>query len=253
MRARHPQQLAALTVSTGMRVRLALVLPALPALLVLPALLAACGSDRAADSISAPATATSPADDGADGDLAVERSVSSLTTTPSEPPAQDCRLLADLEDADELNRWRIANDGVMGGRSSADADVVDSVLILNGEIVTDGGGFSSVRLALEEPLGDATGLLLRVRTDGRSYELTVADALPGRDLRISHQGPIPAVGDGEWEEVAVDFSDLDASIFGQPVDVEPFEPDAAMEVGIILADGRDGPFRFELDWIRACP
>jgi len=51
----------------------------------------------------------------------------------------------------------------------------------------------------------------------------------------------------------VDFNDLDASIFGQPVDVDPFQPEAAVEVGIILADERDGPFRFELDWIQACP
>lgn len=247
--------------------------------LVFLVVLAACGSDRVTDSSSAQsptsavdglpdatgsiepdATATSSrADvDGADAEssapsASTQPSVASSAIASSDALAQDCRRLADLEDADELVRWQVVNDGVMGGRSSAEANVVDSVLILAGEIVTDGGGFSSVRLALDEPLGEATSLQLRVRTDGRSYELTVADAAPGRDLRISHQGPIPAVGDGEWEEVAVDFDDLDASIFGQPVDVDPFEPGAATEVGIILADGSDGPFRFELDWIQACP
>lgn len=241
-------------------------------LAVLLALLAACASDpapgstsaqvptsavddiaNATDSVEPDHTATSSDGDVTDAAAVSERSVSSSATASSKVPAQDCLPLADLEDADELARWRVVNDGVMGGRSSADADVVGAVLILAGDIVTDGGGFSSVRLALEEPLGDVTGLLLRVRTDGRSYELTVADAAPRRDPRISHQGPIPAIGDGEWEEVAVDFNDLDASIFGQPVDVDPFQPEAAVEVGIILADERDGPFRFELDWIWACP
>jgi len=184
---------------------------------VLLALLAACASDPAADSTSAQLptsaiddianatdsvapddNATSGDGDVTDADAVSERSVPSSAKVPT----QDCRPLADLEDADELARWRVVNDGVMGGRSSADADVVDSVLILAGDIVTDGGGFSSVRLVLDEPLGVVTGLLLRVRTDGRSYELTVADAAPGRDPRISHQGPIPAIGDGEWEEVA---------------------------------------------------
>lgn len=240
--------------------------------LVLLTLLAACASDPAADSTSAQSptsavddtasatdsvdlgpTATAGDGDVTDADAVPERSVSSSATASSTAPAQDCRPLADLEDADELARWRVVNDGVMGGRSSADANVVDGVLILAGDIVTDGGGFSSVRLALDEPPGDVTGLLLRVRTDGRSYDLTVADAAPGRDPRISHQGPIPAIGDGEWEEVAVDFDDLDASIFGQPVDADPFQPEAAVEVGIILADERDGPFRFELDSIQACP
>ncbi len=183
------------------------------------------------------------------GTAAPAQTSSSTTTAP--PPR--CEPLADLEDADELGRWQVVNDGVMGGRSSAEATVVDGELSLAGEIVTDGGGFSSVRLALAEPLGEATGLLLRLRTDGRAYELTLADAAPGRDRRVSHQAPIAATGGTGWEEVVVDFADLDASFFGRPVDADPFDPTAAVEVGIILADGSDGPFRLELDWIRVCP
>lgn len=178
---------------------------------------------------------------------------SATSSTTTAVPEPSCRPVADFEDLDELQRWQVVNDGVMGGRSSAEAEVVDGVLILGGEIVTDGGGFSSVRLALDGPLTDATGLLLRLRTDGRAYEVTLADAAPGRDRRTSHQAAIPAVGGDTWDEVLVDFDDLDASIFGRPVDVEPFQPASATELGIILADGTDGPFRIELDWVRACP
>ena len=212
-------------------------------------------SSTAASSVTTPSSvtatmATTGTDDGASGD----RSAPTSTAARDVDEIEACRPLADLDDEDELRRWRIVNDGVMGGRSTAEATVSsDAVLSLAGEIVTDGGGFSSVRLALDQPLGEATGLLLRIRTDGRPYELTVSDAAPGRDRRVSHQAPIPTVGGDRWEEVLVSFADLEASLFGRAVDVAPFDPGAAVEVGIILADGVDGPFRFELDWLRTCP
>ncbi len=175
-----------------------------------------------------------------------------VESTSSTSVESACRTVADLEDEAELARWRIVNDGVMGGQSSAQAELGDSTLTITGEIVTDGGGFSSARLDLDEPLGDASELVFRIRTDGRAYELTAADAAAGRDRRVAHQGPIPAIGGSDWEEVSVDLTALDASIFGRPVVVDPFDPAAAVEIGIILADGQDGPFRFDLDWIQAC-
>jgi hypothetical protein len=161
--------------------------------------------------------------------------------------------LADFADEEELRRWSVVNDGVMGGRSTATAEVADAILTIDGEIVTDGGGFSSVRLALTEPLTGSESLLLRLRTDGRPYELTLTDAAAGRNRRVSFQSAIQADGVGEWEEIEVSFATLSPSIFGQPVEVDPFAPEAAIEVGLILADGTDGPFRLQLDWIRACP
>ncbi|MGA0330705.1 MAG: CapA family protein, partial [Ilumatobacteraceae bacterium] len=35
-------------------------------------------------------------------------------------------------------------------------------------------------------------------------------------------------------------------------DAVPFDPQNATQIGIILSDGNDGPFRLELDWIDAC-
>jgi len=162
-------------------------------------------------------------------------------------------MVAELEAEAELRRWQIVNDGVMGGRSGAEAEVVDGVLTITGEIVTDGGGFSSIRLQLVEPLGDVDDVTVRLRTDGRAYELILADAAPGRDPRVSHQRLIPTAGSGDWEEVMVGFDELETSIFGRSVVVEPFDPTTAVEIGIILADGIDGPFEYQLDWIRTCP
>lgn len=207
-----------------------------------------------APSSTAPSTTESPSTT-TEPPPSTSTTVTGSTTTSATASTVDpaCILVADLDDPDELARWRIVNDGVMGGRSSAEAVVADSVLTLTGEIVTDGGGFSSVRLDLAEPLGPITRLIVRLRTDGRPYELTMADVAAGRDRRVSHQSPIDGGTGDDWVEAVVEIDRLETSIFGRPVEVEPFEPEAAVEVGIILADGVDGPFRLELDWIRACP
>jgi hypothetical protein len=147
------------------------------------------------------------------------------------------------------------NDGVMGGLSAGSASIVsDGVLKFEGEINTNGGGFSSVRVAFDPGvLAETTSLRMRARNiDGRTYEVIVDDLQPGRDRRISHFGVIPLTGSGEWETVEISFDSLDPRVFGRAIDSPPVAPGLIGGVGIILSDGIDGPFELEVSTIDAC-
>jgi len=168
------------------------------------------------------------------------------TIEPSTVGPTGCERLTEFDDP----TWFIVNDGVMGGRSQAQGEIGDGVLTWTGTIVTAGGGFSSIRGPVDGEFTGATSLTLRVRTDGRTYELLVNDAVDGRG-RVTHYAPIEVAGGG-WQEVSVPLVDMEARVFGNPVVAEPFAPDLATQVGVILADGIDGDFTFEIDLVDAC-
>lgn len=163
--------------------------------------------------------------------------------------------IVDFADLQSSQPWFIVNDGVMGGRSVGSAELTaDGALLFQGEINTNGGGFSSIRTTID--LGALTGTtVLRIRarnSDERSYEVIVDDLQPGRDARISHFGAIPLEGSGEWETVDVSLDALDPRLFGRPVTIPAVEPALVTGVGIILSDGIDGPFQLEVSTIDAC-
>lgn len=208
---------------------------------------AACGGDgsttavdRYADdppSPTAPGTTTS----AALATTTVEEAASTTTTVAPEPA---CVRVTDFE----ASAWFIVNDGVMGGRSDARGGIGESVLTWTGTIVTQGGGFSSIRGAVDGKLAGAAELTMRIRTDGRTYELLADDAASNR---VTHYNPIDATG-GDWEIVTVPLSGMEPRIFGNLVTADSFDPDRATQIGVILADGLDGDFSFEIDWIDAC-
>ena len=159
----------------------------------------------------------------------------------------------DFDTSAEIRAWRAVNDGVMGGLSSGGPRFENGQMIFQGVINTNGGGFSSVRSTVPKgALSNASGIRLRVRTDGRDYKLTLRSSAAWRGRRVSFQAPIPPSKAGEWTEVSVPFSDLRGTIFGRAVRGAEFDKDAVVELGIILADGRDGPFRLDVDWITNC-
>ena len=59
------------------------------------------------------------------------------------------RRLTDFDSDDANQRWVAVNDDVMGGRSHGGLSFDAGILLFEGEIDTDGGGFSSLRLPLE--------------------------------------------------------------------------------------------------------
>ncbi len=164
------------------------------------------------------------------------------------------RRLADF-DCDEANqRWSVVNDDVMGGRSLGELSFDAGILIFEGEIDTDGGGFSSLRLPLEpQALRAYDRIELRARPDDRAYMVTFDDDLASGNRRVSHRAPIEFPAPGEWQTTSVSFDKLSPSIFGRPIDDLPFQKHLATRMGLLVSDGIDGPFRLEIDWIDLCP
>lgn len=176
-------------------------------------------------------------------------------TAPVATEPLDCRRITDFE-ADDTGQWFIVNDGVMGGRSEGGGFIADSLLRFEGTVVTAGGGFTSARLDLEGDELVGTGrIAMRVRPDGRTFGVTLTDAAQVSGRWVSHRADLtigPVDSDG-WAMATVDYDQLVPSVFGILVDAPPFDPGAARELGIIIADGLDGDFVLDVDWIDACP
>jgi NADH dehydrogenase [ubiquinone] 1 alpha subcomplex assembly factor 1 len=165
-----------------------------------------------------------------------------------------CRRLTDFDSDDANQRWTVVNDDVMGGQSLGRVSFDAGILTFEGEINTDGGGFSSLRLPIEpHALSRHDRIEFRARPDDRAYMVTFDDNIASRDRRVSHRAPIEFGAPGEWKTVSVSFGNLFPAVFGKPVDDLPFRKDLATRMGLMISDGVDGPFRLEIDWIDLCP
>ena len=151
----------------------------------------------------------------------------------------------DRQSADLL--WRVVNDGVMGGRSSSNFSLSEGVLTFSGVTNTNGGGFASIRSGqMNFGLDEFTQFALRVRTDGRAYTLL----LRPKNQRISYRMDF-VTQPGQWQEVVLPIEQFQASWRGRKLNEPPIDPTSIEQVGIMIADGRDGDFNFEIDWLQA--
>jgi monofunctional biosynthetic peptidoglycan transglycosylase len=135
--------------------------------------------------------------------------------------------------------WTIVNDGVMGGRSSSDLELTDDgTAVFSGSVsLANNGGFASVRARFRSlDLSALEGVVLRVRGDGRRY-----------DLRFRMDGGFA----GEWTEIRLPFVGFQPSFRGWvPPGSGPLDPSRIRQMGILIGDKKEGPFRLEIEWIR---
>lgn len=167
--------------------------------------------------------------------------------TPTSPERRMPVTLFDFNRADEAD-WEVVNDGVMGGRSAGFVTVENGTLRFTGTLVTQGGGFTSVRARRVVDLTGDIGIELRVRGSGRQFEVELDDGLRTYGRSVSRRAPFAS--SAEWTLVRVPFSALRSTVFGQSVDAPPIDLAKIRGVGLFMADGQDGPFRLELDFIR---
>jgi len=154
----------------------------------------------------------------------------------------------------QITAWQIVDDGVMGGLSKGNfkSDKKNGNLIFAGNLsLENNGGFSSIRSnSLLIDLSDFKGIRIKTRGDGRKYKIRLESDARYRLRTVSFQHEFTATK-GEWSEVFIPFDKLKASWRGLQFPKKKFNPKKIQKIGIIIADKKEGPFRMELDWIKA--
>ena len=160
------------------------------------------------------------------------------------------RTLMNFDNSPQEARWIAVNDGVMGGRSSGGPRVADGQLEFAGELsLANNGGFASVRsVGRDFDLSDASQVVLRVRGDGRRYQLRLATDVRYRGISVSYGAEFETTA-GEWTEVRVPLASLTPTVRGSNLQGPPIDPSQIREIGLLIGDKREGAFALSVDWI----
>lgn len=173
-----------------------------------------------------------------------------LASSPAAAEENAMQTLMQFDDGAGEPRWVAVNDGVMGGRSQGGPEVKDGALHFSGVLsLANNGGFSSVRtLGRSFDFTGVQAVVLRVKGDGRTYQLRLATDARFRGITVSWGGEFATVA-GQWTEVRVPLATLRPSAHGMQLQGPPMDPSNVRELGLLLGDKREGPFALEVDWI----
>ena len=160
--------------------------------------------------------------------------------------------LFDFDKHKDEETWRSIDDVVMGGVSASKFHVAPEGLgVFEGTLSLErGGGFASVRSRpAQMDLSAYDGLAIRVRGDGKRYRLRLR-ADPEFD-GVAYQVGFETQA-GVWETMRFSFDRFRPTYRGRDVpDAPPLSLDTIMSFGWMIADKQAGPFRLEIDWVRA--
>jgi monofunctional biosynthetic peptidoglycan transglycosylase len=88
-------------------------------------------------------------------------------------------------------------------------------------------------------------VVLRVKGDGRTYQLRLATDATFRGITVSWGAGFATV-EGQWTEVRIPLATLRPTVRGQPLQGPPMDPSRIRELGLLIGDKREGPFALEV-------
>ncbi len=181
-------------------------------------------------------------------DHEIPHSVSIDSSQPQDPMDIIARLVAlpgsaDLRDL-AAGPWVVVDDGVMGGRSAGAVSEDDGLTVFSGTLsLENNGGFSSVRLPLSQSLKGYTGLRIKVRGDGRAYQLRLREG--NRFDGVSWGTSFAS--SSEWTTVDIPFARFRPTFRGRAVpQAGPVVAERIGQIGILLGDKNPGAFHLEV-------
>ena len=155
-----------------------------------------------------------------------------------------------VEKAEESGGWVVVNDGVMGGISQSRVLLSNrKTLLFSGTIsFENNGGFASIRHEAQPlGIGRGAGIRLRVKGDGKKYQLRVRTS--NQFDGIAYKADFTTVKD-EGQDLRIPWGTFSATYRGRSVpDAPALKGDAIQQIGFLIAGQQEGKFELEIEGI----
>ena len=147
----------------------------------------------------------------------------------------------------KMNAWKVVNDDVMGGVSSASFELNrDGHAEFKGNVSTaNNGGFASVRYRFKaKDIMGKTTIAIRLRGDSKPYQFRVKTKATDY---YSYITTFPTIGD--WETIHINLKDLYPSFRGNKLNQENFNNSSIEEISFLIANKKNETFKLIIDKI----
>lgn len=149
-------------------------------------------------------------------------------------------ILVDFKSGEELARWQVINDDVMGGRSQADFVLTElGTAMFEGRVsLENNGGFSSVRCSTGRvELDGQKTLVLHIKGDGKRYQFRIKQNAGDYYSYLAYFNT-----SGQWETVELPLSNMYPSFRGRKLDMPNFSGDGLEEIAFLIGNKKAESF-----------
>ena len=160
-------------------------------------------------------------------------------------------MILDFDNAQAGGKWQSVDDRIMGGCSQSLPAYIENVgLRFTGTVsLENSGGFASIRSKpVNFDLGQYSGLVLRLRGDGKTYKISLRTDLYFDG--VSYQATFNTLK-GTWQEIFLPFETFTPTHHGIKLStVAPIDTTRIKSFGLFIADHQEGPFQLDVAWLK---
>ena len=149
-----------------------------------------------------------------------------------------------FENKENLTRWTIVNDDVMGGISKSSLNInKEGIGVFEGRISTAyNGGFASVRYDCKRIyVKNNNSIILKIKGDKKEYKIRVK---ANRDDYYSFT--LPFKTSGEWEEIIIPLNQMYATFRGRRLNMNNFNNDYFEQITFLFGNNRNEKFNLKI-------
>lgn len=156
-------------------------------------------------------------------------------------------VIYDFSNENQIEKWQIVNDGVMGGLSSSKISLTENGHgKFSGHVsLENNGGFASVRLMTTiEMKPNDNHILLKIKGDGKTYQFRLK-----ADQNQSQSYVQFFETNGDWQTVRLDLKDFYPQYRGRKLDMPNFNFSKVEEIRFLITNKKEQDFELLIDSI----